>query len=194
MDPLLECMLGVWCFRWIISDTFKWPYGQQSKVPFQRSAIVSQEGRIFNFDIIKPLSKSNGGGGRMPDFVFGRAGNLLFVSGWVTMAWSKVLFRAKSNLMCSVNATIACSIVIAAVSAHRRSTGSIPRRSQIWAAKQTPIPSICHHFPEGETYQFWYCEPSVKTLRTYDTLVLTSVLTFLRKVGLTVHWSWLVYR
>ena len=30
--------------------------------------------------------------------------------------------------------------------------------------------------------------------RTYDTLVLTSVLIFLQKIGPTVHWSWPVYQ
>ena len=35
-----------------------------------------------------------------------------------------------------------------------KSPGSIPRRSQILTAKQTPIPAISNRFPGGETYQF----------------------------------------
>ena len=73
---------------------FKWPYGQQSRLPFRQSVIISQEGRLINFDIVKSLSKSNGGRGRMPNFVIWRAGSVLFVSGWVVMAWSRVLYRA----------------------------------------------------------------------------------------------------
>ena len=87
-------MLGIWCFRWIISDRFKRPYGQQSRLLFRQSMFVSQEGRFINFDIVKPLWKSNGVRGRMPNLVFWRAGNVLFVNGWVAMAWSKVLLRA----------------------------------------------------------------------------------------------------
>ena len=44
-------------------------YWQQSRLPFRRPAIVSQEGKLINFDIVNPLSKSNGGRGRM--FTFG---------------------------------------------------------------------------------------------------------------------------
>ena len=72
-------------------------YWQQSRLPFLRSMIVSQEGKLINFDIVNPLSKSNRGRGRMSNFVFWRVGSVLFVSGWVTMAWSKVLFRASWN-------------------------------------------------------------------------------------------------
>ena len=52
--------------------------------------IVSQEGRLFKFDIVKPLSKSNGGRSRRPNFVFWVAGSALLVSGLVVMAWSNV--------------------------------------------------------------------------------------------------------
>ena len=74
------------------------PRGSQilaaKQTPFRRSTIVSQEAKFINFDIVNPLSKSNGGRGRMSNFVFWGAGSVLFVSGWVAMAWSKVLFRA----------------------------------------------------------------------------------------------------
>ena len=77
-------MLGIWCFRWILSDTFKWSKWQQSKLLFWRSMIVPWEGRLFNFDIVNPLSKSNAGRGRRLNFVFWVVGSLLFVSagGW----------------------------------------------------------------------------------------------------------------
>ena len=39
----------------------EWPNGQQSTIPFQRSKIVFREGRLINFDIVNPLSKSNEG-------------------------------------------------------------------------------------------------------------------------------------
>ena len=45
-------------------------FWQQSRLPFRRSAIVSQEGKLINFDIVNPLSKSNGGRERMSNFVF----------------------------------------------------------------------------------------------------------------------------
>ena len=61
-------------------------YLQQSRLPFRRSAIASQEGKLINFDIVNPLSKINGGRGRMSNFIFGGAGSALFVSGWVAMA------------------------------------------------------------------------------------------------------------
>ena len=69
-------------------------YWQQNRLPFWQSVIVSQKGKLINFDIVDPLSKNNGGRGRMSNFVFWGAGSVLFVSGWVAMAWSKVLFRA----------------------------------------------------------------------------------------------------
>ena len=75
-------------------DTCKWPYGQQSRLPFRRSAIVSQDGRFITFDFVNPLSKGNGVRGKMPNVVFWRAGGVLFVSEWMAMLWSKVLFRA----------------------------------------------------------------------------------------------------
>ena len=59
--------------------------------------IVSREGRFFNFDIVNPLWKSNGGRGRRPNFVFFVVGSVLFVSSWVAMARSKVLFKASWN-------------------------------------------------------------------------------------------------
>ena len=72
------------------------PRGSQilaaKQTPFRRSTIVIYQ--FINFDIVNPFSKSNGGRGRMSDFIFGGAGSVLFVSGWVAMAWSKVLFRA----------------------------------------------------------------------------------------------------
>ena len=67
---------------------------QQSRLLFWRSVIVSQEGRYFKSDIVKPPSKSNRGRGRRPNFVFWVAGSVLFVSRWVVMAWSNALCRA----------------------------------------------------------------------------------------------------
>ena len=43
---------------------------------------------------MKPLSKSNGGRVGEPNFVFGVAGSVVFASGYLAMAWSKVLYRA----------------------------------------------------------------------------------------------------
>ena len=51
-------MLGISCVRCILSDKFKWPNGQQSRLLYRRSVIVSQEGRHTHFDIVNPLSKS----------------------------------------------------------------------------------------------------------------------------------------
>ena len=82
------------CFKWIVFYTFKWLNGQQSRLPFRRSVIISRESRLFNFDIVNLLWKSNGGRGRRGNFVFSVIESVLFVSGWVAMAWSKVLFRA----------------------------------------------------------------------------------------------------
>ena len=42
--------------------------------------IISQEGRLFNFDIVNPLSKSNAGRGKRPNFVFWVVH--LLVGGW----------------------------------------------------------------------------------------------------------------
>ena len=76
-------MLGIWCFSWIVSDMFKWPNGQQSRLPFRRSVIVSWEEWLFDFDIVNPLSKSNVGRGRKPNFVFGWLGVFyLLAGGW----------------------------------------------------------------------------------------------------------------
>ena len=44
--------------------------------------IVSQEGRLFNFDIVNPLSKGNRDKDRRPGFVFLVAGSVLFISAW----------------------------------------------------------------------------------------------------------------
>ena len=62
----------------------KWSNGQQSKLPFRRSMIVSRAGRLFNFDIVNPLSISNAGKERRPDFVFWAVGSVLFAcaGGW----------------------------------------------------------------------------------------------------------------
>ena len=87
-------MLGISCFRGIVSDTLKWPNGQQSRLPFRRSVIVTPKQQLFNFDIVNPSSKSNAGGARRPNFVFWVVRSVLFVSEWVAMAWSKVLFKA----------------------------------------------------------------------------------------------------
>ena len=40
-------------------------------------------GLFFNFDIVNPLSKSNAGRGRRPNFVFQVVESVLFFSGWV---------------------------------------------------------------------------------------------------------------
>ena len=69
-------------------------YWQQSRLPFQRSTIVSQEGKLINFDIVNPLAKSNAGRGRMSNFVFWGAGSPLFVNGWRWWQWHEVLFWA----------------------------------------------------------------------------------------------------
>ena len=89
--PRYRNFMVIWCFRWIVSDIFMWPNEQQSRLPFRRFVIVSQDGRLSKFDIVNPLSKSNRGRDRRPTFVFWVAGSVLFVSGWVAMAWSKVL-------------------------------------------------------------------------------------------------------
>ena len=66
------------------------------------------------------------------------------------MAWSKAfLGKLKFNLMSSEDTTIACSKVVVVASSHCRSSGSIPWRSQILVAKQTPIPAILDRFPGG---------------------------------------------
>ena len=60
-------------------------YWQQSRLPFRWSAIVSQEGKLINFDIVNPLLKSNGGRGRMSNFVFlgwGLGVCYLLAGGW----------------------------------------------------------------------------------------------------------------
>ena len=90
-------MLVIWCYRRILSDTFTWPNEQQSRLPLRRSVIVSQEGRLFKFGIVKPLSKSYEGRCKRPNFVFWVAGSVLFVSRWVVMAWSNVWYRASWN-------------------------------------------------------------------------------------------------
>ena len=41
-----------------------------AKQTFRRSAVVFQEGKLISFDIVNPLSKSNGGRGRMSNFAF----------------------------------------------------------------------------------------------------------------------------
>ena len=43
------------------------------------------------------------------------------------------------SLTCSEDATTVCSKVVVVVSSHRRSPGLITQKSQIQAAKQTPI-------------------------------------------------------
>ena len=58
---------------------------------------VSQEGRLFKFDIVKPLSKSNGARGRRPNFVFWVTGSVLFVSGWAFNGGWVGNFRVKKN-------------------------------------------------------------------------------------------------
>ena len=57
--------------------------------------IVFREERLFTFDVMNSLSKSNGGRERRPNFVFCMVVSVLFVSGWVVMAWSKILFRVR---------------------------------------------------------------------------------------------------
>ena len=47
-------MLGIWCVRWIISGMLKWPNGQQSRLPFQWSVMVSWEVRFFIFWYCEP--------------------------------------------------------------------------------------------------------------------------------------------
>ena len=39
---------------------FKWPNGQQNRLLYRRSVIVSQEGRPPNFDIVNRLPESKG--------------------------------------------------------------------------------------------------------------------------------------
>ena len=48
-------MLGIWCFRWIMSDMFNWPNGQQGRLPFRQSVIISWEGSFSIFHIGNPL-------------------------------------------------------------------------------------------------------------------------------------------
>ena len=91
-------MLGIWCFRWIVSDTSKWLNGQQSRLLCRQSVILSREGRLFNFDIVNSLWKSNGGRGKRPNFVFWVVRSVLFVSRWVAMTWTKVLFRTRIEM------------------------------------------------------------------------------------------------
>ena len=43
-----------------MSDTIKWPNWQQSRFPYRRSVIISQEQRSLSFDIMNPLSRSKG--------------------------------------------------------------------------------------------------------------------------------------
>ena len=94
-------MLGIWCFRWIVSDTFKWPNGQQSRLPCRRSVFVSQEGRPPIFILCSLSQKARGGDYRRTNFVFWVAGSFLSASRWVSMAWSKVLYgQLKFQLMC----------------------------------------------------------------------------------------------
>ena len=69
-----------------------------------------------------------------------RAGSMLFFGRWMVMAWSKVFLgptETEPNEFRECN--IACSIVVVLANSHHRSRGSIPQRSQILAAKQTPI-------------------------------------------------------
>ena len=61
----------------------EWPIGQRSTIPFQRSEIVFREGRLFNFDIVNPLSKSNEGEAEALFLLFVWLGVLyLSVTGW----------------------------------------------------------------------------------------------------------------
>ena len=71
-----------------------WSNEQQSRLPFGQLAIASQEWRLLNFDIVKPLLKSNGDRVGETNFVFGVAGSVVFASGYLAMAWSKVSYRA----------------------------------------------------------------------------------------------------
>ena len=43
-------------------DMFKWPNGQQNRLPYRRSVIYPRGQRFFNCDIVNPLSKSKGAG------------------------------------------------------------------------------------------------------------------------------------
>ena len=82
-------ILDLWCFTWFVLETFKCPNGQQSTLPFQRNAIFSREEKIFSFNSVNPLSKSNWGRERRPNFVTRVVGSFFFVGGWVVMVWSK---------------------------------------------------------------------------------------------------------
>ena len=53
-------MLGIWCYRRILSDTFMWPNEQQGRLQFQRSVIVSKEDRFFKFDIVNLCQRPMG--------------------------------------------------------------------------------------------------------------------------------------
>ena len=47
--------------------------------------------------------------------------------------------QLKVDLICSEEPTVACCKVVVVASSHRRSPGSITRKSQIRAAKKTPV-------------------------------------------------------
>ena len=53
---------------------FKWPNGEQSRLLFGRSVIVSLEGRPHIFDIVNPLSKSKRAGTENLNLFFGWLG------------------------------------------------------------------------------------------------------------------------
>ena len=79
----------------MVSDTFKWPNGEQGRLPFRRSVIVSREGRPYNFDIVNPLSKSKGAETEHLNLFFVWLGVFyLLAVGIDAMLWSKVLYRA----------------------------------------------------------------------------------------------------
>ena len=72
-------MLSIWCFKWILSDMFKWSNGQQNTLLFQRSVIVSREGKFFNVWYCEPSvmliasakSQSVRGASHQPAFMSG---------------------------------------------------------------------------------------------------------------------------
>ena len=95
----------------------------------------------------------------------GRAGSCV-ICWWVgASGMEQSLFQGqlKFSLMSSEDATVACSKVVVVASSHRRNPGSIPWRSQILAAKQTPIPAIAIVSQQGKLINFDILNPLSKS-------------------------------